>query len=167
MELQLHPHYWTRSVPDWKAAAVAGLAAGAVLMVLDLCWPLALDGSSPWATPHKVAAIVMGQQALQSSAFDLGIVATALLIHYTLGIFSGLVIGIVIAGFHYETSLAMVQAIGAMFGVGIYLVNFYFLTALFPWFATLRGWSGLLGHLLFGVSAAMIYWKLSRTPKNT
>jgi len=34
---------------DWAAAAVAGLGAGAILMVLDLMWSLAITGEGPWA----------------------------------------------------------------------------------------------------------------------
>ena len=55
----------------------------------------------------------------------------------------------------------MMQIIGAAFGLVIYAVNFYALAPLFPWFADLRGWSALIGHVVFGISAALIYWKLS------
>lgn len=161
MELQLHSRYWPWRVPDWSAAAVAGFAAGAVLMVLDLVWPLLFGDGNPWATAHMVSALLLGQQVLQSSGFELGVVAVALLIHYALGIFSGLVIGIVIAGVHCEASLAMTQAIGYAFGVVVYFVNFYVLATLFPWFGEMRGAATFLGQLAFGVCAALVYRKLS------
>lgn len=162
MELQLHPRYWPWRAPDAWAAIVAGLAAGALLMVLDLLWPLVLGNGDPWATSHKVAALLLGQQALHSSGFELGIVATALLIHYTLGAFSGLVVGAAIAGLRCEASIAMTQVIGYVFGVVVYFVNFYVLAALFPWFQAMRGEATFLGQLAFGVCVASVYRQLSR-----
>ncbi|CAM3998451.1 hypothetical protein [Roseateles saccharophilus] len=164
MELQLQSRHVSWRTPDWSAAAVAGLAAGAVLMVLDLCWPLVFGNGDPWATSHKIAALLLGQQALHSSGLDLGVVAAALLIHYTLGVFSGLVIGIAIAGLRCEGSLAMTQVIGYVFGVVVYFVNFYVLAALFPWFQEMRGEATFLGQLAFGVCAAEVYRRLNRRP---
>jgi len=162
MELQMQHRHWPWRAPDWSAAVVAGLAAGAVLMVLDLVWPLLFGNGDPWSTSHKIAALVMGQQALLSSGFDLAVVATALLIHYTLGVFSGLVIGVAIAAVHCEASIAMTQAIGYVFGVVVYFVNFYVLAALFPWFYDMRGEATFLGQLAFGVCAAEVYRRLCR-----
>ncbi|MBV8034640.1 hypothetical protein [Roseateles sp.] len=167
MELHLQSHHRAWRTPDWSAAVVAGLAAGAVLMVLDLCWPLLFGDGNSWATSHKVAALVLGRQVLQSSAFDLGVVVTALLIHYSLGAVSGLVIGITIAALRCENSLAMTQVIGYVFGVVVYFVNFYVLAALFPWFAEMRGEATFLGQLAFGVIAALVYRQLSRAPAAT
>jgi len=167
MELQLQLRDWTWRTPDWLAAVVAGLAAGAVLMVLDLVWPLMYGDGNPWATAHKVAALVLGQQALQSSGFDFGVVAAALLIHYALGVFSGLVIGAAIAGLRCEAGLVMTQVIGYTFGVVVYIVNFYVLASLFPWFQEMRGEATFLGQLAFGVSAALIYRKLSLSRAST
>ncbi len=162
MEMQMHPHYWTRRAPDWSAAVVAGIGAGAVLMVFELLWSATLGDIGPWRLSRMVAALVMGPQALASSEFHVGLVGLALLIHYLLGIVSGLVIGVVIAGFHYESSLGMMLLIGAVFGALIYLVNFHALTRLYPWFVELRSYGAWIGHLAFGMSAALIYWTLSR-----
>lgn len=162
MEMQLQGHQWSRRAPVWPAAIVAGLAAGAVLMVLELVWAAMLGDRDPWILSRHVAAIVMGREILQATTFDVVVVGVALATHYLLGIFSGLVVGALIAGFHWETSLGMMQAIGAAFGAVIYLVNFHVLTALFPWFSDLRGWATFIGHLVFGMSAALLYWWLSR-----
>lgn len=161
MELRLGSHNWVRRAPNWLPAVVAGLVAGATLMVLELLWSVTLGEGGPWVLSRKIAALVMGQQALQAAGFSVGVMVVALLTHYALGIFSGVVIGIIIAGFHYETSLGMMLVIGGAFGLAIYAVNFYALAPLFPWFADLRGWGALIGHLVFGICAALMYWKLS------
>lgn len=162
MEAQIESHRWSRRMPDWQAAVVAGLAAGAILMVLELLWAATVDGIGPWVVSRKVAALALGPEVLNSSEFSGGMVAVALITHYALGVFSGVVIGILIAGFHWETSPGVVQIIGALFGAAIYLVNFHLLAQAFPWFADMRGWGTLIGHLVFGMSAALIYWKLSQ-----
>ena len=63
--------------PDWPAAAVAGLAAGAILMVLDLFWSTAVMGTGPWITSRRIAAIFMGADTLKASDFSVGTVALA------------------------------------------------------------------------------------------
>ena len=162
MEVRIESHRWTRRAPDWIPAVVAGLAASAVLMVLELLWAATLGEQSPWVVSRKVAAIVMGPGVLESADFSVATVAVALATHYALGVFSGVVIGIVIAGFHYETSLGMMLAIGGLFGALVYLVNFHALAQVFPWFADLRSWGTFIGHLIFGMAAALIYKALDR-----
>jgi hypothetical protein len=164
MELRLHAHPWAWRAPDWRAAAAAGLAAGAVLMVLELLWAASMTQDAPWRIPQLVAALALGPGILDRAPDALGpsVVWAALLTHYVLGMLFGLVLGSIIAGFRYETDLGMVQTIGAAFGFGLYLLNFHLLTWALPWFAELRGWGTLLAHLVFGVVAAVLYWKLAR-----
>lgn len=85
MELHLESHRFTQRLPDWRAAALAGLAAGVVFLVLDGLVAWAMTGSSPWAPTHMIAAIVMGRDALSSPAtFSAGIAVVALLVHFAL-----------------------------------------------------------------------------------
>jgi hypothetical protein len=130
--------------------------------VLELAWAASLGDTGTWGTMRMVAAIVMGQGVLESAGFSVAVVTVALLIHYVLGLFSGVAVGILISGFNWEQSPGMMQAIGAAFGTVIYLVNFFALSQLFPWFVELRGWSTFVGHLVFGMAASFLYWKLSR-----
>jgi hypothetical protein len=46
---------------------------------------------------------------------------------------------------------------GAIFGLGIYLVNFYTLSYFFPWFFALSSWPFVVSHILFGATAGGIY----------
>ena len=162
MELQMQSHDWQRRWPDWPAAASAGLVGGAVLMVLELLWSTTVTGASPWRTSHLVAAIALGPDALQSSAFSLGVVAVALATHYVLGIVFGVVLGTIIAGFHYEANAGVLQVIGLVFGGALYLLNFHGMATFFPWIADLRGWATFIGHLIFGLSVVLTYMWLQR-----
>ena len=66
-------------------------------MVLDLLWSVVVTGDGPWAASRMIAAIVMGQQVLQSTGFSLSVVVVALLLHYAFGIVGGIVIAAVSA----------------------------------------------------------------------
>ncbi|HEV7914403.1 MAG TPA: hypothetical protein VGP22_11580, partial [Albitalea sp.] len=155
-------HQWQWRLPDWAAAATAGLVGGAVLMVLELLWQATVSGSSPWRASHLIAAIVMGPDAQASAGFDVRVVAVALLTHYVLGIVFGLVLAAVIAGFHYEANPGVLQLIGVVFGSALYLLNFHGMAYFFPWMAELRGWATFIGHLVFGLTVVMTYRQLHR-----
>jgi hypothetical protein len=163
MELHMQSHHLEARVPDWPAAAVAGFVAGAVLMVLELIWAILTPGASPWVTSHKIAAIVLGPGALQSSDFSIGVVALALATHYVLGIAFGIVLAAIIAPFHFDSSAGMLVLVGAVFGALIYLFDFYGMARVFPWFADMRNWETFVAHLVFGITAALMYWQLERS----
>lgn len=162
MELHLHSHHWVRRLPDWTAAVVAGLAAGALLMVLELLWAAFVAGDSPWRMSHRVAAIVGGRAMLEGADFGVAVVGTALVVHYLLGVGFAVALALVVAPYRLDSSAGLVAASGALFGAVLYLVNFYVMVELFPWFAPLRGLPTLLLHLLFGISAALAYRALER-----
>jgi Na+/phosphate symporter len=151
-----------RRAPDWPAAAVSGFAAGALLMVLDLFWSSAITGGDPWATSRMIAAIVMGQQTLQSSTLSVDVVAVALAAHYALGVAFGILLVAVSAPLRLDATVGIAMLTGAVFGCSLYLVNFHGMVHFFPWFGEIRGWATLAAHLVFGMSSAILYWKLER-----
>lgn len=165
MELHMHTHRWVQRSPDWTVAAVAGFAAGAVLMVLELLWSTIIMGSSPWETSHMIAAIVMGQDALQSTDFNLMIVAVALITHYVLGIAFALILSAMIVSFRFDSSVGMALLSGAVFGVVMYLFNFYGMVRFFSWFAEMRGWATVVAHMIFAMLVAAMYWKLEQVER--
>lgn len=164
MELHMHTHRWEQRSPDWTLAAVAGFAAGAVLMVLELLWSTVM-GISPWQISHMIAALVMGPDALESADFNLTIVAAALVTHYVLGIIFALILAALIVPFHFDSSVGMALLTGAVFGLAMYLFNFYGMVRFFPWFIEMRGWATLLAHAIFGMTVAAMYWKLEQVEK--
>jgi len=160
MELHMQSHHYVRRLPDWTAAAVSGLAAGALLLVLELFWSSMVSGVNPWVATRMIAAIVMGPEVLQTSLFSVGTVAAALLIHFVLGAVLGMILAAILAPFTLDSSLGLAMLAGAVFGVVVYVFNFYVMTRAFPWFVEVRGWHTFVGHLIFGVAAAACYWKL-------
>ena len=156
----------TRRAPDWVVAAVAGFAAGAVLMVLDILWSSIVVGGGPWQTSHMIAPIFLGRESVPTEyEFSLGVVAIALATHYVLGVVFGLILAAFMVPLGLDATAGRALGTGAVFGAGLYAVNFFGLSYWFPWLASLRGWPTLAAHLVFGVTVALLYWKLQRTPK--
>ena len=143
---------------DWSAAVWAGIISGAIFMMLEMLMvPLFLGGSA-WAPPRMIAAIAMGKEVLPPPAtFDLGILMMAMVVHFALSILFALVLAPMIVRLGFGAALA----VGAAFGLALYLINFYGMTALFPWFAMARNWVSIFAHVMFGLIAA--WWYKVRT----
>jgi hypothetical protein len=162
--LGLRSGHWRQ--PDWAAAAASGFAAGAVLMVLDLLWSSIFNAHGPWRTAHMIAPLFIGTDTLKASGygFSVGVVSIALVVHYALGILFGLVMGAIMAQLHVDAKPGHALAAGATLGLVLYLVNFDLVAMFLPWLAQLRGGETLAAHVVFGIVAALLYWRLKRTP---
>lgn len=163
MELHLSSHRYTHRSPDWAAAAVAGFVACAFFSAVEMLMVLLVSGQSPWVPPRMVAAIVLGPGILsQPATFDVSIVAMALLVHAAIGVVLGVVLGAIIAPFRLDSDIVTVSIAGGVFGLVVYVVNFYVMTQMFPWFIESRGWTMVLGHVVFGAFAGYMYWVLRK-----
>lgn len=141
-----------------KAGALAGLIAGAVFMMMEMGL-VAMAGESPWGPPRMIAAIVMGEGVLPPPAtFDLMILMAAMAVHLMLSI----VIGVVFALVARRFGLVMAVVAGAVVGLGLYVVNFYGFTAIFPWFAMARNMISIVSHIAFGVVLGLSYRMLAK-----
>lgn len=145
---------------DFKAALWAGIVAGIVFMVLEMLLVATLGGGSPWGPPRMIGAIALGRDVLPPPAsFDAGVFVVAMLIHFLLSIVLALIFGWIIS--HWRLGLMASIAVGALFGLVVYLVDFYGFTALFPWFAQARTPITLVAHLVFGIVLGWTYHALA------
>jgi uncharacterized membrane protein YagU involved in acid resistance len=146
------------SVTDWKAGVWAGVIAGVVFMMLEMSMVWLFMGESPWAPPHMIAAMALGKDVLPQpgtwAPFDMKILITAMLVHFPLSIAYGLIGAWLMHRFDWLGALA----IGAAFGLAIYLLNFYLIApAAFPWFEMARNWISVLAHVIFGAVLGVSY----------
>lgn len=112
-----------------------------------------------WGPPRMIAAIVLGESALPPPAtFSAGIVAIAMLVHFALSIVYTLIASLLI----YRWSSGAAVSVGLLYGLALYVVNFYGFTEVFPWFAMARNWVSIFAHLVFGVVTAWSYKGLSK-----
>jgi hypothetical protein len=149
---------------DWRAAIWAGLAAGVVFMMLEMILVQLFEPMSMWAPPRMIAAMVMGQGALPPpDTFSAGIVMVAMLIHFPLSVVYAFILAWVVS--RWELGLIAAIIAGTVFGLLLYIVNFYGFTALFPWFADARGWIAIFAHAMFGLVLGAVYQPLAaRSP---
>jgi hypothetical protein len=110
-----------------------------------------------------VAAIILGREALTSpDAFNWTIVLAAGTVHYALSIILASALALILGSFRLDSSMGMASIVGIVFGIAVYLVNFYALGRYFNWFDEARGWESLFAHALFGLVAADAYCHFER-----
>jgi hypothetical protein len=142
---------------DVGAAVYAGVAAGVLATVVQIVlWAIFTDALPAifFRDSRFAAAIVLGRGVLPPPAsFDGRIMLIATLVHFALSIAYALILARFMAGLRTGASLLA----GAAFGLGLYAVNMYGVTTLFPWFASSRDWITALTHLVFGMVLAAVY----------
>ena len=148
-----------RHLMDWKAAVIAGIIAGAVfLLVLLIAYPL-VTGGTPWTVFRFIGAIILGESVLPPPVtFDAGVVLTAVIVHFILSIIYTLVLAFIV----HRWGILISVIGGALFGLALYLINFFTFTMFFPWFYPARAWPFSLVHILFGAVAGGIYELLEK-----
>ncbi len=152
--------------PNLKAAAFSGIIAGFFFALLMMSLIPLFTGESAWTSVRMVAAIVMGERALESTtaAFDTSLAIVALFVHFALSILYAVILSYVI--YRLETAAALL--VGALFGLVLYMINFYAFTGLFTWFVAGRNWVSIVAHLIFGIMLAFAYKQLVKreTPRH-
>ena len=138
---------------DWKSALWSGFATGVIFLVVEL-FLVAIAVNSPWGPVRMIGAIMLGQDVLPPPAeYDLGVFMAALVVHFPLSLIYAFILAFFINSFGIELSLT----IGTIFGLLLYIVNFYPMTTFFPWFQNGRGGINIFTHIVFGVVAAWTY----------
>lgn len=139
-----------------RAVVMSGLIAGLVFLMLEMILVATLLDQSPWGPPRMIAAMVMGRGVLPPPAsFDLVIVMVAMMVHFVLAIVLAFVFAVLFGARRWSLAIALLA--GAVFGLVIYFINFYMMTALFPWFAMARNGVSMFAHVAFGVVLAWSY----------
>ena len=140
---------------DWRAGLWAGLIAGLVDEAL-LAGMALLQGASPWSGMKASAAMALGPGVLEApDAFSLKIVVAALAIHFALS----MVLGIVAAALLRRHGAAACLAIGVVYGLAVYTIDFFVFAPLyFPWLVPMRALAIVpASHALFGLVLAAAY----------
>ena len=142
-----------RQLVDWRAAVIAGVVSGFVLLALEMLLTWRAVGS-PWVFPRLAAAIVLGRGVLPPPAtFAPGVLLVALLIHLPLSIAYACLIAFVL----HRWGLVVGIVGGAAFGLALYAIDFGTVFSIYPWFAPMKGWIALWAHVAFGAVAGGTY----------
>ena len=144
---------------DLRAAVWAGIIAGMIFMMLEMVLVFMFMGQSPWGPPRMIAAILLGKEVLPPpDTFDEGIMAVAMVVHFPLSVAYAILLAALMPGAGRGATVWG----GAVFGLILYLVNFYLFTGIFPWFAMARNWVSVFNHIMFGLVAGWAYASLRR-----
>jgi hypothetical protein len=73
-----------------------------------------------------------------------------------------MVLALIVAPFNLDSSWHAAALVGALFGVLLYVINFYGMSQVFSWFDQMRGPVAFTEHVVFGVVAALAYRQLER-----
>ena len=150
----MNEHTIRRPAISTKAVIWSGLIAGAVFLMLEMLMVPMFLGGSPWGPPRMIAAIAMGEGVLPPPAtFDMTILLVASIIHFVLS----LVLAFIFAFIAKGRTAGSAALIGGVFGLVVYLVMFYGMTAVFPWFEMARTWVTIFVHIVFGVLLGWVY----------
>jgi hypothetical protein len=142
-----------RQLVDWRAAFWAGIIAGIAFFLLQMALTARLLGT-PWIFPRMTAAIVLGRGVLPPPAtFDAGVVAVAIAIHMLLALAYTALIAFVL----HRWGLLVGVVGGALLGLALYVINYWTLAGLFPWFLDLKSGIALVSHVVFGALAGGVY----------
>ncbi|MDO8909258.1 MAG: hypothetical protein Q7W55_12265 [Pseudohongiella sp.] len=137
-----------------RAALCAAVIAAAAFTVLEMILASVFSGNNPWLPLRMIAAIGMGEGVLQSPAtFDARIISVALLIHLGLSVIFAFVFAEIARG----RDIGIAIALGAAFGLIKYLISFYGMTWIFPWFSMSRGWATAFSHVFYGAVLGWVY----------
>jgi hypothetical protein len=138
------------------ATVWAGVIAGSLATLMQvLLWLLFTDDFPVilFRDARLTAALVLGESVLPPPAtFDVGVMLTATLIHFTLSI----AYAAVLAALTARLDVIVAFLVGAGFGIALYMINLYGFTAIFPWFVQARGWIALLAHGVFGMAVILV-----------
>lgn len=144
---------------DWRAAVIAGLIAGGLTMLLWMILLSLMTGGSLWTPFHHVAAILLGENVLTpSQTLSFQVVLTGAILHLVLSVIYAVILAFII----HRWGLVVGILGGMLFGLALYIINYYTFTAIYPWFYPLRSWIALVGHVFFGAVAGGVYEALER-----
>jgi len=150
-----HPRRVKRTL-DWHAGGIAGIIGGMAFMAIEATAAALAGHGAVWQAPREIAAILFGG-LIEGRPIGL-VVAIAILFHLSLSLFYGRALAYVL----FKRGNRHWLQIGLLFGLGLYIVNYYLLGAFIPRIAAARSAAWLFCHLGFGAVAAGAYTRLER-----
>jgi hypothetical protein len=142
-----------RQVVDIRAALIAGLVSG--LVFLGIASLVTTNGlGTPISVVRLFASIVLGDSILNPDTTVTPVaIVTALVIHILFSIGFGLLVASIVHRWGFIFGII----VGGILGLALYIINFYSLSLIFPWFFAFRSMLMLIGHVLFGAVTGGLY----------
>lgn len=151
--------YRREEVLDLPAAAVAGLVAGLLYIVVQVVLHLISVGAGAGPALRHAAATLLGRWSTPNpDSFPLVATMVAVLVHFLAAVALALILVLIVR----RRRLLLTVTAGLAFGLVLYLVVSYGLQARLAWLADYRGWTSLVAYLIYGGLAGALYELLER-----
>jgi hypothetical protein len=141
---------------DWGASGFAGLAGGLAFMAIETMAAAFAGRGALWQTPREIAAILFG--GLINGRPIGTVIAVAICFHLMLSLLYGRALAYVL----FKRGNKHWLQVGILFGLSLYILNYYILGAFIPRIAAARSTAWLFCHLGFGAVAAGVYKRFER-----
>ena len=142
-----------RQLVDWSAAFWSGLISGVVTFILCLLFSGILV-KSPWFYIRLVSSLMFGSRVLLTpTVFDLGYFLTGLVLHMILALLIAMLIAIIVHKYGILVSVAG----GAVIGLAVYAIGFYFFSHVYPWLIPFRSSLFMMEFIFYGALAGGLY----------
>lgn len=143
---------------DWRAAVIAGLIAGLVFLLVNMALTGHLLGNAQ--LPLQLAAALLLGPGVMPPAVGLGssVFLTGFGVHLVLAIGFTCLIAFCLHRWGIWVGIFG----GALFGLALYSINYYFVADFIAGFAVLRSWPMAASHVIFGAVAGGLYETLER-----
>jgi len=142
-----------RQLVDWSAAFWSGVIGGVVTFILCLLFSGILF-KSPWFYIRLVSSLIFGSRVLLApTAFDFGYFLTGLGLHLILALLIAMLIAIIVH--KYGILISVVG--GAIIGLAVYAIGFYFFSHFYPWLIPFRSSLFMLEFIFYGALAGGLY----------
>lgn len=130
-----------------KLGVLSGLMAGAIFAIAEMIAAAAVGASliTPW---RMFASVVLGSAAIEATSPGVAFIV-GFIVHFLVASIFGLIYGAIHRGVARDTrrSYGAQAAIGAIYGLALYLVNIQVIARLaYPWFHETGQWTQALLH---------------------
>jgi hypothetical protein len=143
---------------DWRAAMIAGVVAGVIFLIVNMALTGQLLGNAQ--LPLQLAASLLLGPSVMPPAVGLGsdVFMTGFGVHVVLAVAFTCLIAFCLHRWGIWTGIFG----GALFGLALYSINYYFVADFVSGFAALRSWLMAVSHVVFGAVAGGLYEYLER-----
>jgi hypothetical protein len=143
---------------DKRAAVIAGLLAAVISLLLGM-GVLQFLHEYAFGLPRLLATIALGRPALDPAlTSDVMALVVGSTVHLVLGLLFAFVISFTLHRWGFLVGLIG----GGLFGLALYAINTYTMSAFFPEFYDYRSWFMVGLHVVFGALCGGIYEAIER-----
>ena len=143
---------------DWRAAMIAGVIAGLVFLLVNMALAGQLLGNAQLPL-QLAAALLLGPEVMPPAVgLDGSVFMTGFGVHLVLAVAFTCLIAFCLHRWGIWVGIFG----GALFGLALYAINYYFVADFIAGFAALRSWLMAVSHVIFGAVAGGLYEFLER-----